>query len=88
MTTQPCERTLPDGVTHRTQIDKKLTDTNNYMGQRSVYHYLKTNFVDNILPPALLDPRLLTRKAEVLREREQARIEKLVGSDNTNFIAS
>ncbi len=25
------ERTLPDGVIHRTQIDKKLTNTNNYM---------------------------------------------------------
>lgn len=55
------------------------------MPQRSVYHYLKTNFIDNILPPALLDPSILTRKDQIHQEIEQAKVEKRIMADNNNY---
>lgn len=66
-------------------MDPKLTDTNNSVSPRSVYGYLKVNFVDNIIPPTLMDPSLITRRQKVKLEKEQKRIEGEVRFDNMNY---
>ncbi len=83
--TTPFDRTFASTMTKRSAIDPKLTDTNNSVSPRSVYGYLKVNFVDNIVPPRLLDPSVVTRKFAIKREKEQHRVDSIVLKSNQNY---